>query len=191
MPSTPLTRPMPTGRDPRRARLVALADGTAVLVRHQTRHDREQVLGLYDGMSPRSRQLRFFTGMPGALPARLLDALSDVDGERHVALLAIHQGRAVAAARYVRDPRDPSRADLAFAVADAFQRRGVARVLLGELVAHAARAGVRELVFDTLGENAGAQALLRSLGAEMRAGDGLVSGVLPTGGAPEPAAQAA
>lgn len=162
------------------SRLVDLRDGTTVLLRRQTPHDRGQLELLYRQLSPRSRQLRFFAGMPDTPRPALLDHLAAVDGREHLAVLALHGGRAVGVARCVRDPRHPDRADLAFAVADAFQRRGLAVAILDELRERARAAGIARLTFDALGENVAAQRLLRGLGADLHAGGGLVSGSLPT-----------
>jgi hypothetical protein len=78
-----------------------LRDGTAVRVREQTDGDRALLAALFEGLTPRSRYLRFMAGVPAPLPARLLDILAAADGRRHVGVIAVHRGRAVGAARYI------------------------------------------------------------------------------------------
>jgi GNAT superfamily N-acetyltransferase len=110
----------------------------------------------------------------------MLDALMDVDQERHVALIALQDGEAVGVVRYVRDPADPSVADLAVTVIDARQGRGLGRVLVTALRRCAAERGVRELHVDIHPENGRMAALARSFGARLSLRDGLLSGRMPT-----------
>ena len=155
-----------------------LRDGTTVVLRPQTREDRSHIADFFARLSPRSRYLRFFTGMPPHLPSKMLDALSDVDGDRHVGLLALDGDRVVGTARYLRRADRPAVADIAFTVADDVQGRGLGRLLLRELQAHAARRGITRFIFDTLATNHASLAVARSLGARLRP-DGLtVEGVI-------------
>ena len=155
-----------------------LRDGTAVVLRPQTREDRPHVADFFARLSSRSRYLRFFTGMPPHLPSKMLAALSDVDGDRHVGLLALDGDRVVGAARYLRRADRPAVADVAFTVADELQGRGLGRMLLRELQAHAARRGVTRFVFDTLAVNEASLAVARSLGARLRHDGTTVEGVI-------------
>ncbi len=146
-------------------RLVRLPDGMTMLERMQIRDDREALAGFFDGLSIRSRSLRFFTGARG-LPPRMLDALAAVDEDQHVAILALHEGTVVGDARYIRSVSDPERAEFAITVTDAFQRRGIGRMLLDDLRVHAVTRGIEFFTFDLLAENRAMGALARNLGAE-------------------------
>jgi GNAT superfamily N-acetyltransferase len=115
-----------------------------------------------------------------ALPSRTLDTLMDVDQDRHVALIALVGGKPVGVVRYVRDVADPGVADLAVTVIDARQGRGLGRVLVTALRRCAAERGVRELHLDIHPENGRMASLARSLGAQLRLRDGLLSGRMPT-----------
>lgn len=123
---------------------------------------------LFAGLSQRSRYLRFMAGVPAQLPARLLDILDAADGRNHVGLIAVHRGRVVGAARYIRAEDATAQADVAFTVADEFQGQGLGRLMLRELMRRAAASGVDRLRFEMLAENRAAQALARSLGASLR-----------------------
>ena len=114
-------------------------------------------------------------GVPGRELAAL-QQLTRIDQDRHVAWVAqpaVLPGTTeepsplVADARYVRAD-DPEEAEFAVAVADAWQRQGLARSLLCLLARHAARRGIRRLAGDVLVENTPMLALLRSLGGELR-----------------------
>ena len=135
--------------------------------RPQTPDDRARLAEFFAQLSPSSRYQRFFTGMPPKLPSGTLTALSNVDGDRHVGLLALQKGRVVGTARYVR--RDNAAvADIAFTVADELQGKGLGHLLIRELKAHAARRGITRFVFDVLAANDAALAVARSLGARLQ-----------------------
>ena len=63
--------------------------------------------------------------------------LTDVDHRNHEALIAItrRQGEAVGVARFVRDPQDPTTAEVAMSVVDEWQNRGVGSMLATRLSA--------------------------------------------------------
>jgi GNAT superfamily N-acetyltransferase len=161
------------------SRLAALRDGTIVLLREQTPRDRGQLADLFAGLSSRSRYLRFGTGTPPALPRRYLDVLADVDGDRHVAILAIHDTRAVGAARYIRT--GAAEAEIAVTVTDAFQRRGMGRVLVESLTVLGVARGVEHFSFEILPANRAARALADRLNARERT----LTTELPAHAAPE------
>jgi RimJ/RimL family protein N-acetyltransferase len=155
-----------------------LPDGTAVVLRPQTPQDRSRLADFFAALSPRSRYQRFLTGTPPKLPSRTLDVLAGVDDDRHVGLLALFDGDVVGAARYLRRRDRPAVADIAFTVADALQGRGLGRLLLHELRAHAARRGVTRFEFDTLATNEASLAVARSLGARLQPAGVTVEGVI-------------
>jgi ribosomal protein S18 acetylase RimI-like enzyme len=64
----------------------------------------------------------------------------------------------VAIARLVRDGGD---AEIAFAVADEYQQRGIGSALTGELIADARAAGITHVTALVAGDNPAALALLR------------------------------
>ena len=156
---------------------IVLRDGSAVTLRPQTPDDRARLAEFFARLSPASRYQRFFTGMPPKLPSGMLTALSNVDGDRHVGLLALQQGRVVGAARYVRRDNSPV-ADIAFTVADELQGNGLGHLLIRELKAHAARRGITRFVFDVLAANDAALAVARSLGAHLRRDGATIEGTI-------------
>lgn len=116
---------------------------------------------VFAGLSPQSRYLRFHAGTPH-LPDSLRKSLVAVDGCRHVALVAeAPEGEPVGIARFVATGAD--RAELAVAVVDAWQGRGVGRRLLEALRDRAAHLGYRELTALVLPENDKVLRLLRGV----------------------------
>ena len=155
-----------------------LRDGTPVVLRLQTPADRSQLADLFARLSPRSRYQRFLAGTGPKLPSRMLDALADVDGHDRVGLLALRDSTLVGAARYLRRGDDRRSADVALTVADELQGRGLGRLLLDELRAHAAERGVARFEFDALATNRAAMRVMRSLGADLRPDGALVAGAM-------------
>jgi RimJ/RimL family protein N-acetyltransferase len=157
---------------------IALHDGTAVVLRPQTREDGPRLAEFFAALSPHSRYQRFFTGMPPHLPRTVLKALANVDGDRHVGVIAERDGEVVGAARYVRSAENDEVADVAFTVADELQGNGLGRRLMRELQAHAARRGITRFVFDVLPANDAALAVAHSLGADLRRDGATLAGTI-------------
>jgi acetyltransferase len=123
--------------------------------------ERDLVVEVFEGLSERSRRLRFLGPKPD-LPPRDLDRLVDVESPRHRAFVAIDpdSGRAIGVARYVRDASESAAAEVAFAVVDEFHGRGVGSQLAGAL-RHQARADRVETLHGTIApQNTAAIALI-------------------------------
>jgi len=138
---------------------IALAPG-GVQLRELTSFVRAAIAFAFGHLGERSRHQRFLAVKP-RLSERELDRLTAVDHWHHEALIAWSPPppRApIAVARYVRQA-DFDAAELAIAVSDDWQRRGVGRALLLGLRERAMRTGVRRFTALTLGGNLGARAL--------------------------------
>jgi len=112
---------------------VVLRDGSTLRLRPIRPGDRDELLGLYDRLSPQSRRFRFFATATGSETevSRLLQA----DHENEFVLVAEAGGRISGVAVYFRDPKAVDRAEVAFAIADALQGRGVGTRMLEVLAA--------------------------------------------------------
>jgi len=149
---------------------VILRDGSTLRLRAPAAEDAEALLEFFSGLSERSRYLRFH-GFP-ALGPKLVEPLLAPDWQERGALLGSLDGRIVAVANWVR-LRDPRAAEVAFAVGDAFQRRGIGMRLLEQLAARTAAAGIEEFVAEVLHDNATMLGVFRDAGfAVTRAGEG-------------------
>lgn len=106
------------------------------------------------GLSKRSRRYRFNYAF-AMLSNSALAHLTDVDQERHVALLAwtASTGRVVGEVRYIADTS--SCAEFAVVVADTWQRQGLGRSLMLKIEALARTNGVRRLYGCISAENEG------------------------------------
>ena len=112
--------------------------------------DTDTVAALFARLGDRSRQKRFCGAKPRPSDGEL-QALSRVDEDRH-ALVGYVDGDPEPAA-IARLVRDGARAEVAFAVADVYQGRGIGSTLGRELAADARAAGIRELVATVCGDN--------------------------------------
>jgi RimJ/RimL family protein N-acetyltransferase len=129
-----------------------------VTVRMLRAGDTETVQRVFDRLGPRSRLLRF-GGAKNVLSAAELEQLARVDGSRHV-LVAYADREPIGIARFVRD-EDPTVAEVAFAVVDDWQGRGVGGILVDLLVADGRAIGVTRLRATMHTENKASLALMR------------------------------
>jgi acetyltransferase len=152
---------------------LTLDDGREVIVRPVLAFDAAAEQDFVRALSPASRVRRFHFGLR-ELPPSLLRAMTEVDHDDHVAIIAEafdtdDEPSIVADARYVRSAGARDEAEFAIAVADEWQGLGLGRKLMKRLGRHAARHGVRRLVGDVLPGNAAMFAITASLGGEMTA----------------------
>ena len=145
--------------------MISLRDGSRLLVRPVSPADRERLAAAYSRMSDASLYRRFMSPKR-VLSGRELTYFTEVDHRAHEALLAIcpSTGAIVGEARYAVAPDDPSTGDVAFAVVDEYQGRGVGSALTRRLVAAARENGIERLTASTLAMNHAARALLLSVG---------------------------
>jgi RimJ/RimL family protein N-acetyltransferase len=137
--------------------------------------DQDALLDLFERLSPLSRMRRFLAPKP-KLSRRELAYLSDVDHRRHEALVVIAPGGAfVGVGRYACGPGEHEVADLAFAVADAWQGRGIGSALAPLVLERAWANGILRVQGSTLADNRPARRLLARLGFTV---SGVESGVL-------------
>jgi acetate---CoA ligase (ADP-forming) len=149
---------------------VILRDGTTLRLRGTTPDDADALVEFFDDLSPDSRYLRFhgtttvtrqsvepFLHTSWRERGSLLGELSGPDG----------RGRVVGLATYVR-LREPSTAEVAFAVGDRLQGRGIGTRLLERLAAHAASVGIAEFLAEVLPQNAAMLGVFRDAGFEVR-----------------------
>ena len=109
---------------------------------------------------------RRFLGPHGPLSAAELRYLTEVDHHDHEAILAIdpESGRSVGVARYVRDPKRRDSAEVAFAVLESWQGRGVGKTLMRGLADRARVEGISRFTALMLAHNSPMRHLLAELG---------------------------
>ncbi len=133
----------------------ALRDGGSICIRAIRADDKARLLEHAAGLSPQSIYFRFM-GMKRGLSNDDLKFLTELDFDNHVALVAtIIEGgveHLLGVSRYVRGA-ERTRAELAFAVLDKDQGRGIAPLLLEHLIHIAHANGITEFEANVLGDN--------------------------------------
>jgi acyl-CoA synthetase (NDP forming)/RimJ/RimL family protein N-acetyltransferase len=128
---------------------VLLRDGSTLRLQAPTPVDFEDIKAFYDGLSPESRYLRFHGFGRTDAVARAEAQASRVD---RLALIGRHDDRVVAVASY-NGLREPGVAEVAFAVADHDQHRGIGMRMLEQLAAIAADRGIHRFDAEVAASN--------------------------------------
>lgn len=142
-----------------------LRDGTCVLIRSIRPDDKELLTRGFERLSQETVQRRFLSAKSQLSPAELR-YLTEVDGEHHVALVAVlaaapHELAGVG--RFVRLPDDPATAEVAVTIADCHQSQGLGR-RLGLMLADEARArGILRFAATMHGDNVPAYRLMETI----------------------------
>jgi len=143
---------------------VILRDGSALRLRSPEPADEAAIRAFFDGLRPESRYMRFHG-------AGRTDVVSHdyahADGDLRVALVARLGERVVAVAGYDR-LNEPGVAEVAFAVADDMQGRGLATRMLEQLAEVAAERGVRRFDAEVLSDNRAMLHVFSSAGFDIR-----------------------
>jgi GNAT superfamily N-acetyltransferase len=148
-----------------------LRDGSVVTIRGLWPEDRDEVRRGFSALSPESRYLRFLHA-GGGLTEELLTYLTNVDQNDHVALCAIAASpdlkaeRGIGIARFIRLEDAPETAEAAVTVVDDMQRKGVATVLLAELMKCAEHHGIKTIRAEVLRDNETMRTMLERAGAK-------------------------
>jgi acetyl coenzyme A synthetase (ADP forming)-like protein len=161
---------------------VVLRDGSTVHVRPVRAADEPGLLAFLRGLGPRSRWLRFFSVPSERLLALTAQTQAVAHQPREFGLVATAGvvETIVAHGQYVLV--GPDRAEVALAIADAYQRRGLGTLLLGQLAEAAARSGIHAFEASLLPDNHVMLEVLRDSGfaLEIRRVPGEILVTLPT-----------
>jgi RimJ/RimL family protein N-acetyltransferase len=144
--------------------VLALRDGTCVVVREIRADDAPALQRLVGRSSERSIELRFFGPMK-ELSEEEARRFAEVDGKDRFALVALDpedEGEIVAVVRYEREG-DTDGAEYAALVEDRFQGRGLGIGLTRRLIEAAQERDIKRLHALVLRENSRMLRLLRSL----------------------------
>ena len=151
---------------------------TTVNIRTIRPTDREIGIDFVKRLSPTAKYLRYHHAIE-ELATDTLDRFLNPDYPDEMALIAVIQDenstlttgtRQIAVARYHRGAT-PEDAEIAIAVADDWQGRGVGRQLLIDLREFALGVGIRHLVAKVLPQNGQMLALARKLGFQYETAD--------------------
>jgi acetyltransferase len=143
-----------------------LRDGTVLHVRPIRPEDAELERAFVAGLSDEARFFRFFYRLHELTPA-MLARFTQIDYDRELALVAVHEADGapcfVGVARYITNP-DRESAEFAVVVADAWQGRGVAWLLMERLIDCAKRRGIKRLEGAVLRSNSNMLKFTTALG---------------------------
>jgi RimJ/RimL family protein N-acetyltransferase len=147
--------------------VVRLGAGRRLVIRPVLPQDEDLTVAFFGNLPAAARYDRFMSPMRN-LPPALIKRFTNVDYSDHMALVAevFEDGEeiVVAEARYVRLAADPAAAEFAVSVAERWQGKGLAKLLLLKLECRAAAAGIQRIVGQTLATNARMLHLARRAG---------------------------
>ena len=153
---------------------VMLRDGSAAELRPIQPGDRSLIEEGLAHMSLQSRVARFGSGI-AHLSESELDYLTEIDLIDHVAWGATIDDVPAGTGRYIR-PGGGDEAEVAVAVVDEFQWRGLGRTLFDALVTSAVHNGVGGLYFSVHPENEIVLRMMRGVGSRVDDSEGLIVG---------------
>lgn len=162
----PLYVPLPAQEATDGGRLI-LRDGSSAELRRARPADQAALSALFQRLSPESRYRRFFSSaVPDSAPSVLCDQTDPAHRLTLVVTRTIaEESQIVATASYISER--PGRAEVAFAVDDAFQGKGLGTLLLERLAVLAARHGITAFEALTLTENAPMLQVFRDSGLDI------------------------
>ena len=140
-------------------------DGTELMLRPVLPGDTQRVVHGHVMFSPETLYRRFLSVRTPT--ETVLTYLFEVDYVDHFVWVVTdgEDGPVIADGRFVRDHHDPTLAEIAFTVADAYQGRGIGTILFGALAVAARIDGVTKFQARVLSDNLPARALLDRLDA--------------------------
>jgi len=147
---------------------VTLSDGTSLLLRPVRPEDEPAIQAGFLKLTARDVRMRFFAAMK-MLPHDLAARLTQIDYDREMAFVAFTKDasgaadEAMAVVRLMADP-DNRLGEYAVIVRSDYQRRGLGRLLMDRIIAHAKRRGIGEMFGYVLDENSPMLKLCRELG---------------------------
>ena len=146
---------------------ITLEDGRRLRIRPIRSTDKAKFAESFRKLSAQSRYRRCF-GMKKDLTPEELTYFCDVDGINHFALVAVlldeenQEEDGIGGVRFIRTTENAEVAEVAFLVVDAWQRKGIGRLLLERLVRAAQERGISKLRCYLLAENFQARDFMHS-----------------------------
>jgi acetyltransferase len=144
--------------------------GVDIFVRPIRPEDAPLLIGLFESLSPQSVYRRFFTPMK-RLPHSMLARFTQIDYDRHIALVALPESEpadkmlGVARAIIGRSLKD---AEFSVVVSDPWQGKGIGAALLRRCISIAKERGIEKVMGTVLAENTQMLALGEKLGFKIK-----------------------
>ena len=140
--------------------------GIDIFVRPIRPEDAPLLVGLFESLSPRSVYLRFFSPMK-RLPHSMLALFTQIDYDRHMALVALSESKSkeemLGVARIILE-RSLKEAEFSVVVGDRWQGKGIGAALLQRCLIIARDRGLEKVTGAVLAENTQMLALGKKMG---------------------------
>ena len=144
--------------------------GVDIFIRPIRPEDAPLLVKFFESLSPRSVYLRFFTPMK-RLPHKMLARFTQIDYDRHIALVALTESemneKMLGVARVI-SLRNLEEAEFSVAVDDPWQGKGIGAALLQRCLFIAKERGIQKVMGTVLAENTQMLALGRKLGFNIK-----------------------
>jgi acetyltransferase len=144
--------------------------GTDIFIRPIRPEDAPLLVELFDSLSPRSVYLRFFSPLK-VLPHSMLARFTQIDYDRHMALVAISESqpeeKMLGVARVILG-RTLKEAEFSVVVSDLWQGKGIGAALLQRCLGIASEREIQKVTGTVLAENIQMLALGRKLGFNIK-----------------------
>ena len=142
------------------------SEGTDIFIRPIRPEDAPLLVGLFESLSPRSVYLRFFSPMK-RLPHSMLAVFTQIDYDRHIALVALSESKSkeemLGVARIILE-RNLKEAEFSVVVGDQWQGKGIGAALLQRCLSIAGDKGLDKVTGVVLAENTQMLALGKKMG---------------------------
>ncbi len=142
---------------------VRLRDGSELMLRPVLPGDSERTVHGHVHFSSETIYRRFMSARAPSLA--MMHYLAEVDYVDHFVWVMVDGSDPVADARFVRDQEDPTVAEIAFTVADAYQGRGIGTFLIDALSVAARADGVERFSARMLSDNLPMRTIMDRAGA--------------------------
>jgi acetyltransferase len=144
--------------------------GVDIFTRPIRPEDAPLLVELFESLSPRSVYMRFFTPMK-RLPHSMLARFTQIDYDRHIALVALAESdskeKMLGVARVIMG-RNLREAEFSVVVSDLWQGKGIGAALLQRCLSIAKERGIQKVMGTVLVENTQMLALGRKLGFNIK-----------------------
>lgn len=143
-----------------------LKDGTVIYVRLQTPDDAVHLKKAFDKLSTTSKRLRYFS-VANALSDKDWEHYLNTDDSSRVGIVAYKiendEIYGIGVARYFRTQDKPEVAEAGITVIDEYHHKGIGKILLAHLAAHAKENGITTFRAEIHSSNTNMLNMLRNL----------------------------
>lgn len=112
-------------------------------MRKQRQVDATSLMAFFSELSEQTLFSRFMIALP-TVPPSIFERLCDVDGNRHVGIVALDSnGNLIAEARYIRDQDSETSAEFALSIAEGWRGIGLATSMMKEIETEAQKTALK------------------------------------------------